>query len=215
MPTRRGTVQLWPEWLESEQVPARDEAVFAMQEVPFNTSEVVDIPAFHGDRPVVLVTLGTVVDDLALLNTAVRAVLDAGADALVMTGFTTGAEKIEGDSDRVRAVPFAPMAQLLDRVQAVIGVGGSGTTLSALSRGPPLAFVPRMANNPQVASVVAGFGAGVVCDDPVKLTEAVPMLLNEPELRARAQDASDLLGRRAAPGEVWSALRNLIGTTGE
>ncbi|WP_433189351.1 glycosyltransferase [Actinoallomurus sp. CA-150999] len=214
MPARRATVQLWPEWLESEQTPARDEAVFAIQNVPYNTSAMVDIPAFDGERPVVLVSLGTVVDDLALLKTAVRAVLDAGADALVTTGFTTGAEDIEGDSGRVRAIPFAPMAQLLDRVQAVVAAGGSGTTLAALSRGLPLAFVPRMANNPLVASVVAGFGAGVVCDDPAKLTAAVPMLLDEPELRAQARAASELLGGRPAPGAVWSALQNRVGQAG-
>jgi UDP:flavonoid glycosyltransferase YjiC (YdhE family) len=49
----------------------------------------------------------------------------------------------------------------------------SGTTLAALSRGLPLVFVPRIANQPLVASVVAGFGAGIVCDDTAKLTAAV------------------------------------------
>ncbi|MEV0405358.1 nucleotide disphospho-sugar-binding domain-containing protein [Actinoallomurus sp. NPDC050550] len=214
MPARLATVQLWPEWLESEQIAARDEAAIEIQNVPYDTSEVVDIPAFGGERPVVLVTLGTVVDDLALLNAAVRGVLDAGADALVTTGFTSGAEVVEGDSDRVRAIPFAPMAQLLDRVQAVVAAGGSGTTLAALSRGLPLAFVPRIANQPQVASVVAGFGAGVICDDPAELTAAVQTLLNEPEPRARAQAASELLGRRSAPGAVWSALQNRVGQAG-
>jgi UDP:flavonoid glycosyltransferase YjiC (YdhE family) len=215
MPARLATVQLWPEWLESEQIAARDEAAIEIQNVPYDTSEVVDIPAFDGERPVVLVTLGTVVDDLALLNAAVRGVLDAGADALVTTGFTSGAEVVEGDADRVRTIPFAPMAQLLDRVQAVVAAGGSGTTLAALSRGLPLAFVPRIANQPQVASVVAGFGAGVVCDDPAELTAAVRTLLNEPEPRARARAASELLGRRSAPEAVWSALQNRVGTSGQ
>jgi UDP:flavonoid glycosyltransferase YjiC (YdhE family) len=214
MPARLGTVQLWPEWLETEQIAGRDEAAIEIQNVPYDTAAVADIPAFAGERPVVLVTLGTVVDDLALLNAAVRGVLDAGADALVTTGFTSGAEVIEGDADRVRAIPFAPMAQLLDRVQAVVAAGGSGTTLAALSRGLPLAFVPRIANQPQVASVVAGFGSGVVCDDPVELTAAVQTLLNEPEPRARARAASELLARRLAPGAVWSALQNRIGQAG-
>ncbi len=214
VPTRSATVQLWPEWLESEPNAARREGAFAMGTTAYNTSAVADIPAFDGDRPVVLVTLGTVVDDVALLNTAVRAVLDAGADALVTTGFTLGREDVEGDSDRVRAVPFAPIGQLLDRVQAVVAAGGSGTTLAALSRGLPLAFVPRMANQPLVASLVAGFGAGVVCDDTTKLTATVETLLHEPELRAQARAASDLLARRPTPDAVWSALRERVSLSG-
>ena len=212
MPARLATVQLWPEWLESEQNAQHDDAM-AISAVPYDTSALVDLPAFDGERPVVLVTLGTVVADLALLNSAVRAVLDAGADALVTTGFTAGPQDIEGDSDRIRAVPFAPIGQLLDRVQAVVAAGGSGTTLAALSRGLPLAFVPRIANQPLVASLVARFGAGTVCDDPAELTAAVQILLRESELWARAGAASELLDQRPAPDAVWSALRDRVATS--
>jgi hypothetical protein len=64
-----------------------------------------------------------------------------------------------------------------------------------------------------IASVVAGFGAGVICEDPAKLTAAVEMLLHEPGLRARAGAASELLGQRPTPGTVWSALRGRIGAS--
>jgi len=206
MPGRLAAVQLWPEWLESEPGAAR-EAEIAIQAVPHDTAAMAGIPAFDGGRPVVLVTLGTVVEDLALLNAAVRGVLDAGADALVTTGFTVRPEDVEGDPGRVRAVPFAPIAQLLDRVEAVVAAGGSGTTLAALSRGLPMAFVPRFANQPLIASVVARFGAGIVCQDPANLAPAVETLLNAPELRARAGAASELLGQRPTPDAVWSQLR--------
>lgn len=214
MPPRLAAVQLWPEWLESEPGAAPDKAAIAIRPAPHDTSAVTGIPAFDGERPAVLVTLGTVVEDLALLNAAVRGVLDAGADALVTTGFIARPEDVEGDPGRVRAVAFAPIGQLLDRVEAVVAAGGSGTTLAALSRGLPLAFVPRIANQPLIASVVARFGAGVVCEeDPAKLASAVEMLLHGPELRARAQAASELLGQRPAPDAVWSQLRGRIGAS--
>jgi UDP:flavonoid glycosyltransferase YjiC (YdhE family) len=209
-PARLATVQLWPEWLESEPNDLPADTTIPIGTAPYDTSAPAAVPAFDGERPVVLVTLGTLVDDLALLNHAVRSVLDAGADALVTTGFTARPEDVEGDPDRVRAVRFAPIGRLLDRVQAVVAAGGSGTTLAALSRGLPLAFVPRIANQPLVASVVEGFGAGTVCDDPAELTAAVHVLLHEPEPRARAAAAADLLDRRPAPGEVWSDLRNRV-----
>lgn len=115
MPDRLATVQLWPEWLE-QHTPPGDDAAMAIRAIPHDTSAVANLPAFDGERPVVLVNLGTVVDDLELLNSAVRAVLDAGADALVTTGFTAGPGDVKGDPDRVHAVPFAPISQLLDRV---------------------------------------------------------------------------------------------------
>ncbi|MER7728978.1 nucleotide disphospho-sugar-binding domain-containing protein [Streptomyces sp. NPDC096323] len=170
-----------------------------------------DIPAFDGARPVVLVTLGTVVDDLTLLNAAVRGVLDAGADPLVTTGFTTAPEAVEGDPGRVRAVPFAPIGQLLDRVQAVVAAGGSGTTLATLSRGLPMAFVPRIANQPIVAAAVTDFGAGVVSgENSAAVTSAIRRVLHEPGPRTQAQAASQRLGQRPSPDEVWSALRDRV-----
>jgi UDP:flavonoid glycosyltransferase YjiC (YdhE family) len=214
MPARLANVQLWPEWLESDQGAAPDDSSIAIRTFPHDTPARGDIPAFDGERPAVLVTLGTVVEDPALLNVAVRGVLDAGADALVTAGFATDPGDVEGPSDRVRVVPFAPIAQLLGRVQAVVATGGSGTTLAALSRGLPLAFVPRMSNQPLNAAAVTGFGAGIVCvEDPANLTSAVERLLHEPGLRARASAASELLGQRPAPAAVWSALQDRIGTS--
>ncbi|MFJ4788653.1 glycosyltransferase [Streptomyces sp. NPDC088794] len=232
VPVRTATVELWPAWLESEQIPAHQETALPMAADAYNTSTVVDIPAFAGTRPVVLVTLGTVVEDIALLNAAVRGVLDAGADALVTTGLTLGPEGIEGDSDRIRAVRFAPIGQLLDRVQAVVTTGGPGTALAALSRGLPLAFLPSdanhqgnanhpriasytgIANHQLVASAVAGFDAGVVCDDPTKLTAALERVLHDAELRARARAAAEWLARRPAPDVVWSLLRDRLAESG-
>ncbi len=210
MPARLAAVRSWPEWLE-QNTPA-DDAALAIGTIPHDTSTQVGLPSFDGNRPVVLVTLGTVVNDLALLNSAVRGVLDAGADALVTTGFSTSPEEVEGDPAQVHAVPFAPISQLLDRVQAVVTTGGSGTTLAALSRGLPLAFLPRIANQPLVASVVTDFGAGTVCEDPATMKAAVSMVLHEPQLRSRAEVAAELLDQRPKPGTVWSELRDRIRT---
>ncbi|MFD9701171.1 glycosyltransferase [Lentzea sp. NPDC059081] len=211
-PTPLATVQLWPEWLE-QHTPQTDDAM-PIATSPYDTSAHVDLPDFDGARPVVLVTLGTVVDDLDLLNAAVRGVLDAGADALVTSGLTATPGQVEGEPGRVHAVPFAPISRLLDRVRAVVTAGGSGTTLAALSRGLPLAFVPRIANQPLVASLVTGFGAGTVCDDPATVAAAVSAMLREPDLRARAEAAAGLLDGRPKPDAVWSALRDRAGVAG-
>lgn len=111
----------------------------------------------------------------------------------------------------MRAVQFAPIGQLLDRVQAVVAAGGSGTALATLSRGLPMAFVPRIANQPIVAAAVTDFGAGFVSgEDSVAVTSVVRRLLHEQGPRARAQAASERLGQRPSPDEVWSALRHRV-----
>nr|WSY50809.1 hypothetical protein OG999_12230 [Streptomyces sp. NBC_00886] len=112
-------------------------------------------------------------------------------------------------------IPWVVFAHslLLDR-RAVVTAGGSGTTPAALSRGLPLAFVPCIANQPLVASAVAGFGAGVGCDDPAKPAETVKTPLHEPEPRADARAASEWLGRRPASGAVLSTVRDRIGVSG-
>lgn len=203
VPTPRAIVQLWPEWLESLPVTP-DESRIAISSAAYDTATPVDLPAFTGERPVVLVTLGTVVDDLELLRSAVRAVLDAGADALVTTGFTATPDDLGAGSERVRAVPFAPIGQLLDRVRGVLAAGGSGTTLAALSRGLPMLFIPKIANQPLVAAAVTAFGAGLT---PTQLPDSVRSLLEDQSLRTRAGAARDQLAARPSPAEVWSAIR--------
>jgi UDP:flavonoid glycosyltransferase YjiC (YdhE family) len=202
VPSALATVQLWPEWLETLPITA-DETRIAIDSSAYDTSTPVDIAAFTGERPIVLVTLGTVVADLALLKSAVHAVLDAGADALVTTGFTATPEDLGADPERVRAVSFAPIGQLLDLAQAVVAAGGSGTTLATLSRGLPMLFVPRIANQPQIAAAVTAFGAGIT---PDSLAESVPILLGDLDLRSRAAAARDQLAERPTPEVVWSTL---------
>ena len=207
VPAPVATVQLWPEWLEALPVTS-DESRIAIRSSAYDVAEPVDLPAFAGDRPVVLVTLGTVVDDLELLRSAVGAVLNAGADALVTTGFTATPDDLAADSERVHATSFSPIGQLLDRVQAVVAAGGSGTTLATLSRGLPLLFVPRIANQPQVAASVTTFGAGIT---PDSLEESLPSLLHDAGLRTRAGEARARLAERPSADAVWSVLRTAHG----
>jgi len=170
-----------------------------------------DVPVVASDLPGMATIVretgcGRLVDprDPAAIAAAVRAVLDAGADALVTTGFNRKPDEVAEDPARVRAVPFAPIGQLLDRVEAVVAAGGSGTTLAALSRGLPMLFVPRIANQPQVAAAVTAFGAGLT---PEPLDGAVSRLLGTPELRTRAEAARRRLADRPSPEAVWSTLR--------
>jgi UDP:flavonoid glycosyltransferase YjiC (YdhE family) len=65
-------------------------------------------------------------------------------------------------------------------------------------------FLPKIANQPQVAAAVTAFGAGIT---PDSLAGSVPALLDDLELRRHAVEARDRLADRPSPDAVWSALR--------
>ena len=204
------TVRQWPEWLGATQ-EWPGESIDAQAGTFGETTVDPGTPTPDvRPGPVVLVTLGTVVDDLDLLRAAVEAVRGAGATAIVSTGLLPVETPAEFDDEQVRVHPFTPIAQLLEGADAVVAAGGSGTTLAALSRGLPIAFVPRIANQPIVAATVEQVGAGVVCADVTELPDAVTAILQDERLRRKAAEAARRLGERPSPDAAWSTVRDLV-----
>ena len=67
---------------------------------------------------------------------------------------------------------------------AMVGHGGSGSTLAALAAGVPTAFVPQFVDGPANAERVAALGAGIVATD---LAQAVHALLEDRSYRDAAE----------------------------
>lgn len=110
-----------------------------MPEVPEGTP----LPAWwadlDGDRPIVLVTQGTVkVDPTLLLQPAIEAL--AGEDVLVVgtIGGVAAETVLAGlDGDNVRLEAFIPFADLLPKVDVVVSNGGYGGTQQAWPTASP------------------------------------------------------------------------------
>jgi len=204
---RLASVQLWPDWLRLKgHGTVADE--IAIRSEPYDRDSGWTMSAFASNRPRVLVTLGTAVDDRTLLTAVVDAVLAADVNILVTSTLTTSPESLGFDPARVQAVSFVPIGRLLDGVRAVVTVGGSGTTIAALSRGLPLAFLPQFANQPVIAAAVSAFGAGVVSPDASGLTKAVTSVVSDARFRRAANDAAVRIAERPAPQSVWPILRD-------
>ena len=90
----------------------------------------------------------------------------------------------------VRVERWVAQAAVMPRASAMVGHGGSGSTLIALAAGVPIAFVPLFVDGPTNASRVQELGAGIVAED---LARDVETLLVEPRHRAAA---------RALAGEI-------------
>ncbi|MGW5399052.1 glycosyltransferase [Streptomyces sp. NPDC003952] len=102
----------------------------------------------RGSRPRVAITLGTVVTAFAGVDPVVRVVSEAAAvdaDFLLAVG-DTDLSPLGTLPGNVRALPWVPLAQLLDTADAIVHHGGSGTMLTA-AVGAPQLIVPQGADH--------------------------------------------------------------------
>lgn len=157
-------------------------------------------------RPRVLVTMGTVFTDQALLD---RAVASTEREGIAVDLVTTAVNGVHASTSspasvvQVVNVPFRPLDQLLADVDAVVTVGGAGTVLGALAAGVPLVVMPLGADHSVNALRATAAGAAVTVDSPEAVGPAVRRVLEDDGLRRSAQDVADRI--RALPS-VDSAL---------
>jgi MGT family glycosyltransferase len=84
----------------------------------------------------------------------------------------------------VRVERWISQAAVMPRASAMVGHGGSGSTLMALAAGVPIAFMPLFVDGPANAGRVQQLGAGIVAEDLARDVEA---LLVRPRHRAAAR----------------------------
>ena len=82
---------------------------------------------------------------------------------------------------------WVPQGAVMAHAAAMVGHGGSGSTLAAMAAGMPLALVPLFADQPDNADRIAALGAGLRLDGTTRLADAVTALLEDPSYRAAAR----------------------------
>jgi UDP:flavonoid glycosyltransferase YjiC (YdhE family) len=87
----------------------------------------------------------------------------------------------------VRVERWVAQRAVMPLASAMVGHGGSGSTLMALAAGVPLALVPLFVDGPANARRVAELGAGIAIDGPDGLGRAVGELLTDAGYRAAAR----------------------------
>ena len=82
---------------------------------------------------------------------------------------------------------WVPQAAVMAQASAMVGHGGSGSTLMGLAAGVPQALVPLFVDGPANARRVAELGAGLAIEPGSdRLVPAVGELLTDPGYRAAA-----------------------------
>jgi UDP:flavonoid glycosyltransferase YjiC (YdhE family) len=166
------------------------------------------------DRPVVLVTQGTIANDD--LSELVRPTLDALAGENVLVVATTGGTPVEALGAlpaNARAAEFLPYDRLLPKTDALVTNGGFGGIHFALERGVPIVIAGDTEDKPEVAARVAWSGVGVNLKTghpkPAAIRDAVRAVLDRPQYRDRAGEAAAQIGRSGGVDEIVATIAGL------
>jgi hypothetical protein len=156
------------------------------------------IPASH-PRDLVYVSFGSEAPESRHFPSLYRTAIDALADfpVLVTIGDRRDPAELGPLPRRVRVERWVAQDEVMPRAAAVVGHGGSGSTLTALAAGVPLALVPLFVDGPDNARRVAQAGAAIVVEDPTQLAHAVRELLDDSSYVDAARRIADEI--RALP----------------
>lgn len=154
--------------------------------------------------PLVYVTFGSVAASMERLSglypAVVAALADLPARVLVTVG-NAGDPHIIPLPANVHVERWWPQAEIMPHAAAMVGHGGSGTTLAGLAAGLPMVVLPLFADQPGNAAQVQAVGAGVALEGGLEavgqLAEAVQRVLDEPSYRVAAGRIADEI--RALP----------------
>nr|ABD59211.1 InkG [Nonomuraea longicatena] len=169
----------------------------------------------RGERPVVLVTQGTIADDARrLLLPAIRALADEPVLVVVTTGNRTLGPSAGTLPANVRVEGFVPYHRLLPYVDVMVTNGGFNGVTAALRHGVPLVVAGATEEKADVAARVAYAGAGVALRGarlaPERVRAAVRAVLDGPEHRAAAARLHDAFARHDGPRRAAELIEELI-----
>src|SRR4051812_25824761 len=193
------------------------------------------LPAWWGedDAPLVYCTFGSVAASLPLYPGFYRQVVDALATLPIRVLLTIGSG---ADPEELGPVPasvhverFWPQHDVLPHTSVMVGHGGFGTTLAALSHGIPQVVVPLFSFDQfENAQRVAEVGVGVaLLDDPATrpiagtvlqrgpaavagLCDAVTRALTDEDIRASVRRLAADIAALPPASECLSALADLV-----
>jgi UDP:flavonoid glycosyltransferase YjiC (YdhE family) len=147
------------------------------------------------DEPLVYVSFGSAAPSFEFFPALCRATIDAVADLPMRVLLTVGDNRDPGEfgpvPDSVHIERWVPQADVMPHAAAMVGHGGSGSTLMAMAAGVPLAVVPLFADQPYNARRIAQIGAGIALEGGIEavteLPRALRALLEESRYRRQAQ----------------------------
>ena len=146
-----------------------------------------ELPAWFddlGQRPLVYVTLGTVMNgNIPLFRLIADALADQPFDVVIALGREISREALGEVAGNIRVGGYLPQARVLERASVVVNHGGYNTVTAALGAGLPLFLLPMGADQPYNTErcITAGAALGVIQPQPPGPPTAAPPLFTPPE----------------------------------
>ena len=167
--------------------------------------------AFHEPaKPTVLVTLGTMLDDVPLLRETLEGLAAVEVNALVTSMPGRPAPLPPQSNGWAHDIGFVPLARVLPLVDAVVCAGGMGTILAVLANSLPFVSMPRFPSQQWITKRAADLGAGIVLDGPEGVPGAVLSLLSDDRHHRGAAASAAILAEMAEPSEALKKLLELL-----
>lgn len=168
------------------------------------------------DLPTVYVTLGTWFNlETGVFATVLEGLRDEPVNVVVTVGHANDPASFGPQPGNVHLERYIPVSLLLPHCDVVVGHGGAGSTLAALSHGLPLLVLPRGADQFHIAERCMACGVGRCLPPPDLHPDAVRRdvraLLLEPQFRRAAGALRDEIAAMPSPSEVVPALERLTG----
>jgi UDP:flavonoid glycosyltransferase YjiC (YdhE family) len=169
------------------------------------------------DDPLVYVSFGSAAAGNGFYPDLYRRALDAIDGLPIRVLLTLGTQvdpaELGPTPSSVHVEPWVPQNAVMPHAAAMVGHGGSGSTLMAMAAGMPLAVVPLFADQPHNAARVAALGAGVHVepDRPSDLRETVEALLAESGYRDAAGRVAAEIAAQPRVDEVTELLEQIAG----
>jgi UDP:flavonoid glycosyltransferase YjiC (YdhE family) len=163
--------------------------------------------------PLVYVSFGSAAAGNGFFPAIYREAADALGTLPVRVLLTLGTEVDPAELGRlpenVHVERWVPQGAVMPHAAAMVGHGGSGSTLMAMAAGLPLAVVPLFADQPQNARRVEALGAGLALDGAGALAGAVNELLEEPAFREDAAAVAAAIATQPLVDAAVGVLRGI------
>jgi UDP-glucoronosyl and UDP-glucosyl transferase len=169
------------------------------------------------EEPLIYLSFGTEVPTMdffpGLYQAAIGALAELPVRVLVTIGDTRDPAELGPSPPSVHVEGWLPQAAVMPHAAGMVGHGGSGSTLTALTWGLPMALMPLFADQGTNAGRVADAGAAVVIDGgppaAAGLGEAVRSLLSDARYRQGAQRIRDEIAALPPIDEAVAVLGEL------
>jgi UDP:flavonoid glycosyltransferase YjiC (YdhE family) len=163
-----------------------------------------------GDRPLAVVTLGTVHNDrFDIYRAALDGLAHEDVDVVVATGSASVTARLGQPPVNAQVHDWVPWSELLARAAVVVTHGGAGSTLGPLCKGVPVVVIPLGADHFTNARMLGPSGAAVILDvnrlTPELLGEAVATAMSEP-VRSAARQIAEEVKRMPSAEQVVNVL---------